>query len=61
MPSTGAAEEIHDEENDGYDYDDDEFEVQQVVHACHICSVSYCQRESWLKNSFVPNCKDVFV
>ncbi|XP_078377920.1 cytoplasmic dynein 2 intermediate chain 1-like isoform X2 [Oculina patagonica] len=26
MPSTGAAEEIHDEENDGYDYDDDDFE-----------------------------------
>lgn len=26
MPSTGTAEEVHDEENDGYDYDDD-FEV----------------------------------
>ena len=27
MSSTGAAEEIHDEENDGYDYEDDDFEV----------------------------------
>ena len=29
MSSTGAAaaEEIHDEENDGYDYDDEDFEV----------------------------------
>ena len=26
MPSTGTAEEVHDEENDGCDYDDD-FEV----------------------------------
>ncbi|KAJ7386827.1 hypothetical protein OS493_006857 [Desmophyllum pertusum] len=26
MSSTGAAEEIHDEENDGYDYEDDDFE-----------------------------------
>ena len=26
MPSLGTAEEVH-EENDGYDYDDDDFEV----------------------------------
>lgn len=34
MPSTGAAEEIHDEENDGYDYDDDDFEVDIHVICC---------------------------
>ena len=27
MPSVGAAEGVHDEENDGYDYDDEDFEV----------------------------------
>ena len=29
MPSVGTAEEVHDEENDGYHYDDDDFEVRR--------------------------------
>ena len=33
MSSLGAAEEINDEENGAYDYDDDDFEVR-VDNAC---------------------------
>ena len=42
MPSLGAAEEVH-EENDGYDYDDDEFEVgcSCMLYKCTICSLGY--------------------
>ena len=28
MASADAVEEVHDEENDGYDYEDDDFEVR---------------------------------
>ena len=28
MPSADTVEEVHDEENDAYDYDDDDFEVR---------------------------------
>ena len=27
LPSSGTVEEVHEEENGGYDYDDDDFEV----------------------------------
>ena len=46
MPSLGAAEEVH-EENDGYDYDDD-FEVgYSLIYVIHLyvqCSLSHCSR-----------------
>ena len=28
MPSEGTAEEVHEEENDGYNYEEDDFEVR---------------------------------
>ena len=35
LPSVGAAEEVHDEENDGYDYDDEDFEVHVHSYDVH--------------------------
>lgn len=36
MPSEGTAEEVHDEENDGYNYEEDDFEVRlRLSSSCY--------------------------